>query len=322
MVKINKWAKRAALFGIAAYFAFGLGVNCYFRKTFPEVDQSVSVVKRVNEEIKNHKPKRILYLASSDFSIKYSDSYDDVKTKLEGSLNSFGYHFSFGEVEKLRKEISEMNVLNEADFDNAFSALNLFQTENIFAIEERVPYLVRAPVKEAKIDLAQFKDEESFFNALTNEGVKSLDEIIIFAHGLSYQIMGNKNDLSDESNEKNNISIRDIISLPEDKVQKIRSKLNPGAVIYLLSCETLQNYENKTTIAEVFAYLFQRPVVASVSDIAGWPVYINVQTNCAEQDVHTEGMTLNDSLQRILLNCKLKYENNGCYGDWRVVQPK
>ncbi|MBI5064957.1 hypothetical protein HZA97_01860 [Candidatus Woesearchaeota archaeon] len=313
--KLKKWSKRILCSFFATCLAISVGVQCYVSPTIPKVEESVKVVQELNKEIKNHKPKNILYLSSLDFSRKYSDSCDEVKTKLEGLLTTFGPYLSFDEVENLRKEISEMNILNETDFNNAFSALNLSKAEDPDSDKKGVEYLVRAPVKEARVDLESFSDQEKFFEMLAKEDTEKLDEIIIFAHGLRYNIECAENTLFSSINPSKNISVRDIVYFPEDEVQKIRSKLNSDAVIYLISCETLQNYENQTTIAEALAYLFQRPVIASTSDVLGWPVSIDLKLK-SDKEFSFE------ALKKAITNCEARYDNNFGHGNWHVVLPK
>ncbi len=281
----------------------------------PKVEKYVTRSKTVPTQVLSKKPKRILYLASSDFEADYDAINNKFKSKLE--------HYY-----RMKKETKQILQENTEKLESMVKSFNLekdsYNTHlgDLNLIEEKTnqPFIVRENTKEQEVYMVKFSNKKEFFNALLNEKGKSLDEVIIFCHGCKAFINSDVpmmffkqpsiSKIVKLLNPNNYITTLTVRLMPEEKVNAIRSKLSDEGIVYLLSCKSLDNSDDQTTIGEAFAYLFGKPVVASKITNKGWPA-----------DAHPYDK-IDFSKPETLKEENVSYKMNFLNGDWYAVSPK
>lgn len=285
------------------------GITWYsLNMNISSMEKEIKQSKTVSNSIKTSKPKKILYLASPDFETSYKEINKNFKSKLESKYNFYkeAHKIPQKEIQKLEEIIHNFN-LDKDLLNNHMGDLNLVKGEN------DTPFIVRKNPKDCEVQIKVFKNKKEFFNILLDEKIKNLDEIIIFSHGAKSFIYCDEPESFFEVykiiNPNSYITTIDIKNISDKKLGTIRSKLNKNSVIYLLSCNALKNSEKQTTIAEALVYLFQRPVVASKIENAGWPI-----------DVHPYDK-IELSNPNTIKEENVSYKANYLSGDWYIIYP-
>lgn len=280
-----------------------------------KVENIITQSKTAPLQAKSDKPKRILYLVSADFESDYETINNSFRSKLQYyyQMKKETRQIPMESIEELERMVKNFNLKKES-FNTHLGDLNLIDKKT------GQPFIVRENTKEREVHMVKFGSKKEFFNALLNEREKSLDEIIIFCHGYKAFINTDvpesfiqKPSLSkflkllNPNNYITNLTIR---LMPKEKIKDIRYRLNDDAVVYLLSCEALKNSDKQTTIGEAFAYLFDKPVIASKEVNDGWPVDANPYDK------------MDFSNPESIKEKNVSYKANYLKGDWHVVSPK
>lgn len=281
----------------------------------PKVENTITESKTIPQQALSKKPKRILYLVSADFETDYEVINNNFKTKLEHyyQMKKETKQLPKKSIENLESAVKNFNLEKES-FNTHLGDLNLIKKKT------NQPFIIRENTKEQEVYLVRFNNKEEFFNALLNEKNKSLDEVIIFCHGCKAFINSDVPMMFFKQpsigkivkllNPNNYITTLTVRLMPEEKVNAIRSKLSDEGIVYLLSCKSLDNSDDQTTIGEAFAYLFGKPVVASKITNKGWPA-----------DAHPYDK-INFSKPETLKEENVSYKMNFLNGDWYAVSPK
>lgn len=328
MVKLRRTILTLA--GIYYALAAALFLPSYLTSmdiNYPFVERSIFKSRELSDRVKNYKPKRLLYLVSEDFKFDYDSVNKDLKAQLNFMKERYSkngkrilhkddvYTYDLNipsreKVENLESAIADFN-LDKNDFMAHLSDLNLFTNDG-------KPYLIKRN-KNCEVFLCSFKNQSEFFDALLDENIVNLDGIIIHTHGNEGEIIPDKPAGLSEFSEimkifdpRNHITVRDALSLSLKKIRAIRSKFTKDAVGYLMSCETLMDDDERTTLAEAFAYLFRIPFVASRTMVAGWTVDIDPYDNAKIDLTRPETITSKNMI----------YDYNNLVGDWVIVHPK